>query len=166
MIHSHGKVWPVWTATCILRKRSATHKPASLKELKAQREANLGKGANIEFKTTVALVTLAALPFFVTSAAQDADHHPSHATVEQSTGSGMMAGHAVGQNMMNIIDQVRNDLAALAKENDPAIIHKRIAQDQGLLDQIHSLMSGGTMSGGMMSGRMSGCPGTAPQVQK
>jgi hypothetical protein len=131
----------------------------------------------MKLKTTVALVTLAALPFFATSAAQDTDHLQSHATVEQSTGSGMMAGHAVGQGMMNVIDQVRNDLAALAKENDPAILHKRIAQDQGLLDQIHShmqsmqgmagsLMSGGTMSGGMMSERMSGCPGTASQFQK
>ena len=51
----------------------------------------------MKLKTVVAMITLAALPFFATAAAQHADHHPSQTAVERSTGSGMMAGHAMGR---------------------------------------------------------------------
>lgn len=125
----------------------------------------------MKFKPMAATIALVAVPFFATAAAQRTDQNSSQATVEQ-TAPWMMVGHAMGHGMMNIVDRVRNDLASLANENDPAVLHKRIAQDQSLLEQFYSHMSGmmGTrgsmMSGGMMSGNMYNCLATAQEPQK
>lgn len=131
----------------------------------------------MKVKTIAATIALAAVPFFATAAAQHGDQNASQATVEQ-TAPGMMGEHAMEHSMMNTIDRVKNDLASLANENDPAVLHKRIAQDQSLLEQFYShmsgmmgmrgsMMSGGhMMSGGMMSRNMSDCLGAAQQPQK
>jgi len=47
-------------------------------------------------------------------------------------------GHWMGPGMMTVIAQVRDDLAALAHENNPAVIHQKLAQDQQALEQFSS----------------------------
>jgi hypothetical protein len=127
----------------------------------------------MKLKTVVVTIALAAFAFFATAAAQQTGSN-SQSAVPQSM-PGMMAGPGMGHGMMNIIDQVKNDLASLANENDPVVLHKRIAQDQALLDQFRMPMRGNMqgmrgsmMSGrGMMSGSMPNCPRMAqPQPQK
>lgn len=133
-------------------------------------------------RTFIATVTLAALPLFAFAATQHQNQHHVQTAVVQNSGSGMNHNGTMGQGMMKIIAQVRNDLAALANENDPAVLHKRIAKDGELLGQFTShmqsmqgmsgtMMSGGMMSHGMMNGNaasshMSNCPGAANQPQK
>lgn len=128
-------------------------------------------------KTMIAALALAALPFFAVASAEQTDQ-ASQPAVEQSAGSTMMTGHAMHHGMMNLVDQVKNDLAALANESDLTVLHTRLAHDQGLLEQIQShmhsmygmagsMMPGHSMmSGGMMSGHMSNCPGAVQQSQK
>lgn len=129
-------------------------------------------------KTMIAVAALAALPFFATAAAQHQDGN-SQATAGQTSTPAMMPGHMMGHGMMNLIDQVRNDLASLRNETDTAVLHKRLAHDQSLLDEIRSqmrsmqgmagsMMPGNSMmSGGMgMSRHMSNCSGAVQQPQK
>lgn len=113
----------------------------------------------MKLKTMVATITVAAVPFFVAAAAQHADHHPAQVTEQSATaGNGMSQG--MGHQMMQIITQVKGDLAALANESDLAVIHKKLSQDATLLEQFQGHMSGNMqgMTRSMMSGQMTNCP--------
>ena len=114
----------------------------------------------MKLKTMVATVALAAVPFLVAAAAQHSDHHPAQAT-EQSAVVGNSMSQRMGHQMMQLITQVKDDLAALANENDLAVIHKRLSRDETLLEQFQ-----GHMSGNMMNGHMTNCPGAQQQPQK
>ena len=72
----------------------------------------------------------------------------------------------MGQGMINLIDRVKSDLAALESENDPVVLHKRLARDRNLLGQIQTMRSMQDVPGSMMSGNMSNCSGMAQQPQK
>lgn len=131
----------------------------------------------MKIRIMIVTITLAAIPFLASAVAQHPDHSPQ-ATNEQSLDVSMMASHAMGQGMMNLIGQVKNDLAALANENAPAILREKLMHDQSLLERIEAHMQSmhrtmdsmmsehSTMSRGMMSREMSNCPSAGKQPQK
>ena len=132
----------------------------------------------MKLKALAATVALAAMPFFVTAAAQHADHHTAQST-DQSAAVGNSMVQGMGLQMMQLVAQVKGDLAALANESDLAVIHKKLSQDATLLEQFQghmsgnmqgmtgSMMSGGSMMPGMMSGNMmTGNIGNCPAVQQ
>jgi len=125
----------------------------------------------MKLKTMAATITLAATPFFVAAAAQHTDHHLAQAA-EQSAAVGNSMSQGMGHQMMQLITQVKNDLAALANESDLTVIHKKLSEDTKLLEQFQghmggSMMSGGSMMQGMMSDNMmSGHMTNSPAVQQ
>ena len=139
----------------------------------------------MKHKALIAIITLSVLPLFAIAAAQNSDHQSSQAAMQQNTGPGMTMFYSMGHGMMSVIDRVENDLGSLAKVNDAGVLHKRIAQDRGLLNRSYSHMGypmhgsargmAGSMmygpymmSNGMMSGRFYNCYGygTGQQAQQ